>query len=85
MRAVIRLCPCPGTDFNADSNALYLWIAEIFAPASECFYSAGVSTEKKSPENPGVTLRDLIVIVCAKPGLLLESVKSSTPLAGCSD
>ncbi len=48
------------------SRTAYLWVAEIFAPLSECIlFWLAFQPRKTSDQNPGVTLRDLAVIVCA--------------------
>jgi hypothetical protein len=48
------------------SRTVYLWVAEIFAPLSECLlFWLAFQPRKTTPENPGVTVRDCVVIVCA--------------------
>lgn len=48
------------------SRTAYLWVAEIFAPASECLlFWLAFQPRTITVERPGVTVRDLAVIVCA--------------------
>lgn len=50
----------------SESRALYLWVAEIFAPLSECLlFRLAFQPRVASPENPGVGARDFAVIVLA--------------------
>ncbi len=62
---VILVLPClisPG-----DSRTLYLWVAEVFAPLSECLLFRLAFHPKNGPtsDNPGVTARDYGVIILA--------------------
>ena len=62
---VILVLPCIFSP--TDSRTLYLWVAEVFAPVSECllFRLAFQPKGGATPENPGVTTRDYAVIILA--------------------
>ena len=58
---VLPLLISPG-----ESRALYLWVAEIFAPLSECLlFRLAFQPRVTTLENPGVSPRDYAVIVLA--------------------
>ena len=52
------------TLFDAQQRALYLWVAEIFAPAAECLLF-WLAFGKAEPRSRGATLQDFAAIILA--------------------